>query len=83
MSAVQLFGGECGIPLPRVRERDGRSRSLIRSDLSELRNVDPELASLRNLNRPEDYLQALATAGFAPDPEVLAGLRASGSTNQP
>jgi molybdopterin-guanine dinucleotide biosynthesis protein A len=32
----------------------------------ELRDVDPELASLRNLNQPEDYQTALAEAGFPP-----------------
>jgi molybdopterin-guanine dinucleotide biosynthesis protein A len=40
----------------------------------ELRSVDPELTTLRNLNRPEDYLTALAEAGFAPDPAIVAAL---------
>jgi molybdopterin-guanine dinucleotide biosynthesis protein A len=31
----------------------------------ELREVDPDLATLRNLNTPEDYQAALADAGFA------------------
>jgi molybdopterin-guanine dinucleotide biosynthesis protein A len=31
----------------------------------ELRDVDPELGTLRNLNTPEDYIQALADAGLA------------------
>lgn len=31
-----------------------------------LRNVDPQLATLKNLNHPEDYLAALASAGLAP-----------------
>jgi molybdopterin-guanine dinucleotide biosynthesis protein A len=35
-------------------------------DLAELRDVDPELASLENLNREEDYQAALAKAGFGP-----------------
>jgi molybdopterin-guanine dinucleotide biosynthesis protein A len=30
----------------------------------ELRDVDPGLVSLRNLNEPADYLTALAEAGF-------------------
>jgi molybdopterin-guanine dinucleotide biosynthesis protein A len=30
--------------------------------------ADPELATLRNLNGPEDYRQALAQAGFGPEP---------------
>jgi molybdenum cofactor guanylyltransferase len=39
---------------------------------NELRRFDPNLTTLRNLNRPEDYLAALAEAGLAPDPAVLA-----------
>ncbi|AGA29529.1 molybdopterin-guanine dinucleotide biosynthesis protein A [Singulisphaera acidiphila DSM 18658] len=31
---------------------------------NELRRVDPELASLRNLNTPEAYVKALSDAGF-------------------
>ena len=38
---------------------------------AELRLVDPELATLENLNRPEDYLRALAQARFEPTPDVL------------
>jgi molybdopterin-guanine dinucleotide biosynthesis protein A len=30
----------------------------------ELRSADPDLKTLRNLNTPDDYLQALAEAGF-------------------
>jgi molybdopterin-guanine dinucleotide biosynthesis protein A len=33
-------------------------------EATELRCVDPELRTLRNLNTPEDYQQALAEAGF-------------------
>lgn len=33
--------------------------------VDELRKVDPELATLANCNRPEDYRQALLQAGFA------------------
>ena len=40
---------------------------------AELRAVDPQLDTLRNLNRPEEYLAALAAAGFAPDPAILPG----------
>lgn len=40
----------------------------------ELRSVDPQLTTLRNLNRPEDYLAALAEAGFAPDASILSEL---------
>lgn len=34
--------------------------------VDELRSVDPELLTLMNCNRPEDYQAALAKAGFAP-----------------
>ncbi|WP_406700085.1 molybdenum cofactor guanylyltransferase [Singulisphaera sp. Ch08] len=34
-------------------------------DGDELRLVDPELASLRNLNTPEDYVKAISDAGLA------------------
>ena len=44
--------------------------------VEELRDVDPELDSLMNLNHPADYLAALAKAGFEPDPEVLRKLGA-------
>jgi molybdopterin-guanine dinucleotide biosynthesis protein A len=43
-----------------------------RVPVEELRVFDPELTTLRNLNRPEDYLAALREAGFAPDPSILA-----------
>lgn len=33
--------------------------------------VDPELTTLENLNRPSEYLRALARAGFTPSPGVL------------
>ena len=36
---------------------------------SELRKVDPELATLRNLNTPEEYQSALSEAGYAQDDE--------------
>lgn len=32
--------------------------------VKEMRSVDPELQTLRNLNRPEDYLAAVKEAGF-------------------
>ena len=40
-----------------------------------LRSVDPALRTLTNLNRPEDYLQALADAGLEAPPEVLQRLQ--------
>lgn len=36
-----------------------------RLPVSQLRDVDPELVSLRNLNQPEDYFAALAAAGLS------------------
>lgn len=41
---------------------------------AELQGVDPDLSTLKNLNRPEDYRAALRAAGFTPDPDVLAAL---------
>src|SRR5262245_1094891 len=43
-----------------------------RVPVEELRIADPQLATLRNLNRPEDYLAALHEAGFELEPSVLA-----------
>jgi molybdenum cofactor guanylyltransferase len=45
---------------------------------AELREVDPELHTLRNLNRPEDYLAALAEAGFSAPETIAARLRDGG-----
>jgi molybdopterin-guanine dinucleotide biosynthesis protein A len=45
-----------------------------RVPVAELRAADPRLTTLRNLNRPEDYLRALREAGFAPEPSVLQAL---------
>lgn len=45
-----------------------------RVPIEELKAVDPELNTLKNLNQPPDYLVALAEAGFAADPAVLAAL---------
>lgn len=42
---------------------------------AELRDVDPELNTLKNLNQPADYLAALAQAGFAAPADVAAKLR--------
>lgn len=46
----------------------------LRVPVEELRSVDPQLTTLRNLNRPEDYLAALAEAGLDPEPAILAAL---------
>jgi molybdopterin-guanine dinucleotide biosynthesis protein A len=48
--------------------------STCRVSVSELAAVDPRLSTLKNLNRPEDYLAALAEAGIEADPEVLRRL---------
>ena len=45
-----------------------------RVPVSELTAVDPRLDTLKNLNRPEDYLAALAEEGFAVEPAILASL---------
>jgi molybdopterin-guanine dinucleotide biosynthesis protein A len=47
-----------------------------RVPVEELRAVDPRLATLRNLNRPKDYLAALQEAGYAPDAATLIALAA-------
>ncbi|MEX2175931.1 MAG: molybdenum cofactor guanylyltransferase [Pirellulaceae bacterium] len=47
-----------------------------RVPIGDLRTVDPQLETLKNLNHPEDYLAALAAAGFAADSAVLAALAA-------
>lgn len=41
-----------------------------RIPVSELATVDPGLATLENLNRPEDYRAALETAGLEVDPKI-------------
>jgi molybdopterin-guanine dinucleotide biosynthesis protein A len=40
----------------------------------ELREVDPQLNSLRNLNHPADYLDALRVAGYSTPADILAQL---------
>ncbi|APW60761.1 molybdenum cofactor guanylyltransferase [Paludisphaera borealis] len=47
--------------------RVGRLAESLRTrtiDADELRGVDPELRTLRNLNTPDDYVRALEDAGF-------------------
>ena len=39
---------------------------------AELREVDPQLNTLRNLNRPEDYLAARGRGGLHPRPGSVA-----------
>ncbi|MEK6235605.1 MAG: molybdenum cofactor guanylyltransferase [Planctomycetales bacterium] len=41
----------------------------------ELSPVDPGLQSLRNVNRPEDYLAALSECGHVAEAEILAQLK--------
>jgi molybdopterin-guanine dinucleotide biosynthesis protein A len=45
-----------------------------RVPIDDLQAVDPQLSTLQNLNQPEDYLAALAAAGFPPDPATVAAL---------
>jgi molybdopterin-guanine dinucleotide biosynthesis protein A len=42
-----------------------QSSDAVEVPVEELRAIDPHLHSLRNLNRPEDYEEALRLAGFA------------------
>jgi molybdopterin-guanine dinucleotide biosynthesis protein A len=46
-----------------------------RVDSRELQDVDPQLCTLKNVNTPQDYLDALAVAGLAAPPDVVARLR--------
>ena len=43
----------------------------------DLRSVDPALNTLKNLNRPEDYLAALKEVSFTIDPAIAAAMRDS------
>jgi molybdopterin-guanine dinucleotide biosynthesis protein A len=47
----------------------------LRVDVESLREYDPELATLENLNRPADYLQAVKKAGFEIPKDVEQKLR--------
>ena len=49
-----------------------------RVEVAELRGVDPNLYTLTNLNRPDDYYAALRTAGFDPPPEIVKVLDSGG-----
>jgi molybdenum cofactor guanylyltransferase len=49
---------------PRFLFYEARTREV---SIDDLRAVDPELATLENLNHEEDYLRAMAAAGFAND----------------
>lgn len=46
-----------------------------RVPVEQLRDVDPDLKTLSNLNRPEDYFRALKEAGLEPPPEIIEQLR--------
>jgi len=45
-----------------------------RIPVDELRSFDPQLTTLSNLNRPEDYLAALHEAGLKVDPSIAVTL---------
>jgi len=42
---------------------------------AEWQDVDPESDTLKNLNRPEDYLAALAAAGLEAPPDIIGRMR--------
>jgi molybdopterin-guanine dinucleotide biosynthesis protein A len=46
-----------------------------RIDVQDMRSVDPHLSTLANLNRPEEYLAAVQSAGFSVPPDVYAALQ--------
>jgi len=52
-------------------------------DIEELRAIDPELDSVRNLNSPEHYLRFLSEKGFTCPPEIeqQLNLRSDETTN--
>jgi molybdopterin-guanine dinucleotide biosynthesis protein A len=52
---------------PRFLFDEARTREI---PVDELRDVDPQLATLKNLNFRQDYLAALTAAGFAASPEA-------------
>ena len=47
------------------------------------RDVDPQLSTLKNLNRPEDYFGALGEIGFDAPPEVTNTLRGHADDSEP
>lgn len=49
----------------------------LRVPLEQLRDVDPQLGTLTNLNRPEDYLAALRASGFEPPDDLRRGAPAA------
>jgi len=59
--------------LPLLDAGNRRSQDLVHAsdarlvNVAELRAVDPELESLRNINTPDDYAAALRVAGIRPD----------------
>jgi len=63
----RLLAGEHRALVDLLRSIDTRA-----VDPHELIGADPQLQSFRNLNTPDDYLAALAEAGFEPPPDILA-----------
>jgi molybdenum cofactor guanylyltransferase len=64
-SSVDRLIAESRLSIHRLaQECDAR-----RVDVQELRSVDAELVSLRNVNSPDQYREALRTAGFAANDE--------------
>jgi molybdopterin-guanine dinucleotide biosynthesis protein A len=68
-----LYRCETSLPIVRSLREQGRSRLLDLVDVArtrevgadELRAVDPDLATLRNVNTPDEYRAALTQAGFS------------------
>ena len=64
-----------------LREDRLRARELFelsdtnKVSVESLRAVDPQLATLENLNHPADYLAALQRAGFEAPAEIIAALQ--------
>ena len=46
-----------------------------RIDVQDMRSVDPNLSTLANLNRPEEYLSAVQSAGFSVPPDIYSALQ--------
>src|SRR5438270_839418 len=80
VAGIVLAGGKSsrmGLPkatLPFGPELMLHRVNTCRIGVDELRAFDPQLNTLRNLNRPGDYLDALREAGFEPPDSVLAAL---------
>lgn len=66
----QLLKADQLRPLFLIEQSESR-----RIDVEQLRPFDPELHSFHNMNRPEDYLAALAAAGLEPPNEIRDAIK--------